>query len=95
MKYRKKPTIVDAIQFNGLNLEEIKQFVGDKLTYDIVDTAWVVGKGRPYIIMSVDTLEGVMPVYEGDYIIKGVNGEFYPCKPYIFEKTYEMVDENT
>ena len=92
MKYKKKPIIIDAIQFNGLNLEEIKEFVGDKLVYDIIDTAWQVGKGRPHILMKIKTLEGDMNVSEMDYIIKGVNGEFYPCKPDIFYKTYEEVE---
>ena len=91
MKYKKKPVIIDAIQFNGLNLEEIKEFVGDKLVYDIIDTAWQVGKGRPHILMKIKTLEGDMNVSEKDYIISGINGEFYPCKPDIFYKTYEEV----
>ena len=89
MKYKKKPIIIDAIQFDGLNLEEIKLFVGDNIIYDIIDTAWQVGKGRPHILMKIKTLEGDMNVSEMDYIIKGVNGEFYPCKPDIFNKTYE------
>ena len=91
MKYKKKPIIIDAIQFDGLNLEEIKLFVGDNIIYDIIDTAWQVGKGRPHILMKIKTLEGDMNVSEMDYIIKGVNGEFYPCKPDIFYKTYEEV----
>ena len=92
MKFRKKPVIVEAIQFDGLNLEEIKSFVGDNLIYDIIDSAWQVGKGRPHILMKIKTLEGDMNVSEMDYIIKGVNGEFYPCKPDIFAKTYEQVN---
>ena len=95
MKFRKKPVIVEAIQFDGLNLEEIKLFVGDNLIYDIIDTAWQVGKGRPHILMKIKTLEGDMNVSEMDYIIKGVNGEFYPCKPDIFDKTYELLGEQT
>ena len=95
MKYKKKPIIIDAIQFNELNLEEIKEFVGDKLVYDIIDTAWQVGKGRPHILMKIKTLEGDMNVSEMDYIIKGVNGEFYPCKPDIFDKTYEYTTDET
>jgi len=91
MKYKKKPIIIDAVQFNGLNLEEIKEFVGDKLVYDIIDIAWQVGKGRPHILMKIKTLEGDMNVSEKDYIISGINGEFYPCKPDIFYKTYEEV----
>ena len=89
MKYKKKPVIIEAIQFDGLNLEEIKDFVGDKLKYDIIDSAWQVGKGAPHILMEIETLEGNMKVSEMDYIIQGISGEFYPCKPDIFEKTYE------
>lgn len=93
MKYRKKPVVVEVIQWTGLNLEEVKEFVGESLTYDILDAAWKVGKGRPYVLMKIKTLEGDMEVSEKDFIIKGVNGEFYPCKPDIFEKTYEKVLE--
>lgn len=91
MKYRKKPVVIEAIQWTGLNLEEIKAFVGGSLIYDIVDTAWEVGKGRPHVFMKIKTLEGDMTASEGDYIIKGLRGEFYPCKPDIFKKTYEVV----
>jgi len=91
MKYRKLPVEIEAKQWNGLNLQEIIDFVGDKLKYEIIDTAWQVGKGKPYVDMEIITLEGNMKVSEKDYIIKGVNGEFYPCKPEIFEKTYEKV----
>lgn len=91
MKYKKKPVVIEAIQWNGINLEEVKQFVGDNLKYQIIDSAWQVGKGRPYVLMEIKTLEGTMKVSERDFIIKGVNGEFYPCKPDIFEKTYELV----
>lgn len=91
-KYTKKPVEVEAIQWNGLNLEEIKSFVGESLQYEIIDTAWQVGKGRPHILMQIKTLEGDMSVSVGDYIIKGVKGEFYPCKPDIFEQTYEALE---
>lgn len=91
-KYTKKPVKVEAIQWNGLNLEEIKSFVGESLQYEIIDTAWQVGKGRPHILMQIKTLEGDMHVSVGDYIIKGVKGEFYPCKPDIFEQTYEALE---
>lgn len=93
MKYRKKPVVVEAVQWTGLNLEEIKEFVGEALTYIINDTAWKVGKGRPCVYMKIRTLEGEMEVSEKDFIIKGVNGEFYPCKPDIFQKTYAPEDE--
>lgn len=78
MKYRKKPVEVEAIQYTGENLPEIINFVGRNLRV----------RGNLVVIF---TLEGEMIVSELDYIIKGVNGEFYPCKPDIFEKTYEKV----
>ena len=92
MKYRKKPVVIEAVQWTGINLEEIKAFVGKDLQYDIIDTAWEVGKGAPHILMTVHTLEGDHECTKGDFIIKGVKGEFYPCKPDIFEKTYEAVE---
>lgn len=92
-RYRKLPVEIEAIQWNGLNLQEIIDFAGDKLKYEIHDEAWQVGKGKPYVDMEIITLEGNMKVSEKDYIIKGVNGEFYPCKPQIFEKTYEKLED--
>ena len=87
-KFRKKPIVIEAIQYIGDNKNEIDQFVGGQLgeysennSDKILDT---------YLI--IPTLEGNMKADCGDYIIKGVNGEFYPCKPDIFEKTYEKVD---
>lgn len=87
-KYKTKPCEIEAIQWNGINLEEIKAFVGESLIYDICDTAWQVGKGRPHVYMKIRTLEGDMEASEGDYIIKGLVGEFYPCKPDVFERKY-------
>lgn len=89
--YRKKPVVIEAIQWTGTNLEELKNFVGNSLVYDICDAAWKVGKGRPKIFMQVKTLEGDMQVEVGDFVIKGIKGEFYPCKPDIFDSTYEEV----
>ena len=79
-KYRKKPVVIDAIQWAGNNLSEIDNFIGR--TVDNKETTLVI-----------HTLEGDMEASIGDYIIKGVNGEFYPCKPDIFDKTYEEVTE--
>ena len=92
MKYRKKPVVVEAVQWNGLNLEEIKEFVGDSLIYNISDAAWKVGKDAPTVHIKIKTLEGIMIAKAGDYIIRGVNGEIYPCKADIFEKTYEVAE---
>lgn len=93
MLYRKKPVTIEAIQWDRLNLEDIKRFVGTSLVYDIHDSAWEVGKGIPIVNMKIKTLEGEMCVSKGDYIIKGVQGEFYPCKPHIFMETYEAVED--
>lgn len=93
MKYKKKPIVVEAVQWNGLNLEEIKDFVGNSLIYNINDAAWKVGKDAPTVHIKIKTLEGTMVAKAGDYIIRGVNGEIYPCKADIFEKTYEEVTE--
>lgn len=86
-KYRKKPVVVEAVQWTGGNPYEIVDFAGDSVrhyTEDFFDVA---------VTLDIETLEGVMTASPGDYIIKGVNGEFYPCKPDIFEKTYERVEE--
>lgn len=80
MKYRKKPVIIEAIQWNGENKSEILSFANK--------SAYITAGG-----LTINTLEGNMKASVGDYIIKGVNGEFYPCKPDIFEKTYEKVEE--
>ena len=93
MKYRKKSVVVEAVQWNGFNLEEIKEFVGDSLIYGVSDSAWKVGKGAPTVYLEIKTLEGNHICSRGDYIIKGVQGEFYPCKPDIFKQTYEQADE--
>ena len=81
-KYRKKPVVIDAVIWNGDNFDEVAAFY-PKAFKDIDDKSYIV----------IDTLEGCMLASVGDYIIKGVNGEFYPCKPDIFEKTYEEVVE--
>ena len=85
-RYRKKPVIIEAIQFVDEvdRILEIQEFVGQ-------ETIVVNYKDKNSPTLKIDTLEGVMTASVGDYIIKGVQGEFYPCKPDIFEKTYEEV----
>ena len=90
-KYKKKPIIIEAVQWTGINLEEIKSFVKDSLDYNY-KTHWD-SSDLSNIEVKIKTLEGDHIVSIGDYIIKGVNGEFYPCKPDIFKKTYEIIDE--
>ena len=79
MKYRKKSVVIEAMQWDGKDLLELSSFVGDAL---------LIAHGA----VMIRTLEGDLRVSRGDYIIKGVQGEFYPCKPDIFEKTYEACE---
>ena len=96
-KYKKKPVVVEAFQYDG----DLKGSNGE---YYVPVWAVVAFKNGILFYMSssplyppcelhVKTLEGNMRVSVGDYIIQGVNGELYPCKPDIFEKTYELVSE--
>ena len=87
MKYRKKPVVVEAIQWTGDNYDEICKFVGKPLVFN----AEPRDNSQPRL--AIDTLEGEMTATVNDYIIKGVKGEFYPCKPDIFLQTYEEVKE--
>lgn len=87
-KFRKKPVVIEAVIWGGNNFDEIsnftKEFHGHKVAYE--DAEELAKKSGEYFIR---TLEGTMTATKGDWIIKGVNGEFYPCKPDIFDKTYE------
>ena len=86
-KYRKKPVVIDAVLFDWT------QEMLDALKGQGMDTITVAKNGDGVVtILRIKTLEGTMRVAEGDYIIKGIKGEFYPCKPDIFELTYEAVD---
>jgi len=95
MKYRKKPVVIEAVKWDGKNLIEITRFMGDtvpNLSDRIAGERW---EDYCYIVkqngLKIHTLEGEMSASIGDFIIKGVSGEFYPCKPDIFAKTYEEV----
>ena len=86
MKYRKKPVDIEAVQFKDDSPEtiiELQRFMDGELIVDYNDP------GNPKV--KIETLEGTMYGSIGDYIIKGVRGEFYPCKPDIFKNTYDMV----
>lgn len=86
MKYIKKSVEIEAVQFIDTpeRIIEIAAFMGGDLRVNYED------KDNPYI--PIETLEGTMKASVGDYIIKGVKGEFYPCKPDVFEQTYDCVD---
>lgn len=87
--YRKKPVTVEAIQWTGKNTEEILKWCEDaelEVQNEAINNVYYT-----YINLYINTLEGRMKASKGDYIVKGINGEFYPCKPDIFTKTYEEV----
>lgn len=86
MKYRKKPVVIEAMQFSDTteSITELSGFIDDqdlRVSYEHPESP----------VVKIETLEGVMIASVGDYIIKGVKGEFYPCKPDIFKQTYEAV----
>lgn len=96
-KYRKKPVIIEAFQLGyHWPQDECNEWFHDAVTNGVI-TTHNMGKfhnpnEKPFI--KIHTLEGVMRGDQGDYIIKGVQGEIYPCKPEIFEATYEVVNES-
>lgn len=95
MKFIKKPVTVEAVKWTGTNEEEIKKFVGLNAIFQYYvtkDNKNLVTSEKPSeehtTSLKINTLEGKMQATVGDYIIKGIHGEFYPCKPDIFVKTY-------
>lgn len=80
MKFRKKPVVIEAKQWLGTNADEMHDFIGNQMSWHPIT------KG-----LFIHTLEGVHAANAGDWIIKGIKGEFYPCRPDIFEQTYEAV----
>ena len=92
-KYRKKPVVIEAVQFNGFNKENGQVDLSER-------PEWLISEfGKKVIFfdkrntLTIKTLEGNMTVNIGDWIIKGVNEELYPCKPNIFEQTYELIEQ--
>lgn len=82
-KYRKKPVEIEAIQFDGTNVMELIEWVGGSARYSGLDS---------FSELLIQTLEGEMHASLGDWIIKGTEGEFYPCKPAAFAATFEKVE---
>lgn len=82
-KYRKRPVVIEAMQYHGdENFNLVRMFVGDnRPIHQLGDS-----------VIGIETLEGVMQANPGDWIIRGVKGECYPCKPDIFEMTYELAE---
>lgn len=79
-KYVKKPVEIEALQYDGRNYDEVFLFTNGTSSYESIENR-----------LTIPTLEGKMLVSVGDYVIKGVRGEFYPCKEEIFRETYEEV----
>jgi len=94
MKYRKKPVVIEAFKLNSRGL------IGEEWFWDAVSENRIItynfGKNYPQDAWcEIKTLEGIMVAKTGDYIIRGVEGEIYPCKPDIFEKTYEVTSQQS
>lgn len=91
MKFRKKPVVIEAVKYIGGGNVEPRGGVPDWLWAALAaGTAYYVNGGDP---LKLATLEGDLTVSPGDWIIQGVKGELYPCKPGIFAATYEPVTE--
>jgi hypothetical protein len=89
--YRKVPVEIQAVHYDGTNRDEVAEFMGGAQRARVEDKK-LPGPGRGmHDGIKIQTLEGTMTASVGDWIIKGVKGEFYPCKPDIFEATYEAV----
>ena len=89
MKYRKKPIEIEAMELTGLTIKEVDpvmHFCGESALYTPKS-----GNGKASLV--IETLEGPLNAQKGDMIIKGIQGEFYPCKPDIFDQTYDLVKE--
>lgn len=83
-EFTKKPVKIRAVQWTGYNTDEVKKFIGPD------DFLGVIGSYKDTNnSLCINTLEGYIYASPGDWIIEGVNGEHYPCKPDIFEKTYD------
>ena len=89
MRFRKKPVVVEALQFNGNNGWELEGWSSGKVYGSPVLEPTKANPTGSYL--QIATLEGTMTAIVGDWIIRGVKGEFYPCKPDKFEQTYELI----
>lgn len=91
MKYRKKPVVINAFKWTGdMFQNEDPEWIVEAIQEGKV---YFSNIGKEDIVMKIETLEGTHSANRGDYIIQGVKGELYPCKPDIFEMTYEEVTD--
>ena len=97
MKYKKKPVVIDAVQWTGENHREMFDFLTentfDKESMQVSGEHFYIDHNRVEGGLIIKTLEGEHLASIGDFIIRGVKGEYYPCKPDIFEQTYERFEE--
>lgn len=89
MRFRKKPVVIHAVKWDGENVDDILSHGNSGPRPSWGDDFKVNTRTKEVEIL---TLEGTMKASVGDWIIRGVKGEFYPCKPDIFEATYELAD---
>ena len=98
MKYRKKPIVIEAFKWTGEeNQTEDPEWIIEaiKRPFGEVGSVEFLNDGTPAVTLEIFTLEGVHIARRGDYIIQGIQGELYPCKPDIFEATYEALETPT
>jgi hypothetical protein len=84
-RFRKIPVVIEAVRFTGDNVSAIADFTGYEPDF---------GRDAYHDALVIETLEGDMSASVGDWIIRGVKGELYPCKPDVFELTYEAADDD-
>lgn len=85
MQYRKKPVVIEAVEWKGNNFQDIEQLL------ETANGKRSISYSNQVDYLEIHTLEGTMKANKGDFVILGVSGELYPCKPDIFEKTYDKV----
>lgn len=90
-RYRKKPVVIEAIQLTDVTVEECYEFMGIQNKGNFPGCGHGIDPADGQF--KITTLEGVHTAELGDYIIKGIKGEFYPCKPDVFEASYEKVTD--
>lgn len=85
--YKKKPVVIEAVQWNGKNINEIKDFGGEDIDVKVTKSIFELVSS-----VTIHTLKGDIIASVGDYIIKGASGEYYLCKPELFNEIYEAAD---
>lgn len=91
MKYRKKPVVIDAMQYTQDTLHSVMTWIETFVEHNSEVLSYNEEANR----FDCITLEGKLEISEGDFLIRGVKGEFYPCKPDIFHLTYDTVEEES